>query len=115
MLAEYLQNRALTPAARQQLETLAAKKREIGRDRHGELRQTEAEIRDVSSEQDRLRQNISTLRNLAGQQEQVNRYAAELAKGDARIVELRERLTQLRRRKATLENELNALIEKIEF
>ena len=114
VLAEYLQNRALTPAARQQLETLAAKKREIAQT-DSELRQTEAEIRDISSEQDRLRQNIGTLRNLAGQQEQVNRYAAELAKGDARIVELRERLNQLRRRKATLENELNALIEKIEF
>ncbi|MGC8883923.1 MAG: hypothetical protein ACP5UT_13900 [Bryobacteraceae bacterium] len=114
VLAEYLQNRTLTPAARQQLETLAVKKREIAQT-DSELRQTEAEIRDISSEQDRLRQNISTLRNLAGQQEQVNRYAAELAKGDARIVELRERLNQLRRRKATLENELNALIEKIEF
>jgi hypothetical protein len=114
ILVRYIQNRALSAAARSQLETIAAKKREIA-DADSELRRTEADLRDLDAEQDRLRQNINTLRNVAGQQEQVNRYAADLAKGDIRITQLRDRLSELRRRKATLENELNALIEKLEF
>ncbi len=114
VLAAYTQNRALSPAARQQLEAVAAKKREIG-EADGELRRVEAEIRELAGEQDRLRQNINTLRNVPGQQEQVNRYAAELAKGDVRIAQLRDRQAELRRRRASLETELNALIEKLEF
>jgi hypothetical protein len=114
VLAAYVQNRALSPAARQQLEAVAAKKREIA-ETDGELRRVESEIRELSGEQDRLRQNINTLRNVPGQQEQVNRYAAELAKGDVRIAQLRDRQAELRRRRASLETELNALIEKLEF
>lgn len=114
VLVRYIQNRALSAAARTQLEAIAGKKREIA-EADSEQRRTETELRDLSTEQDRLRQNINTLRNVAGQQEMVNRYAAELAKGDVRIAQLRDRLSELRRRKATLENELNALIEKLEF
>ncbi|MCS7042992.1 MAG: hypothetical protein N2036_05255 [Bryobacteraceae bacterium] len=113
-LSAYIQNRSLSAAARQQLETIAARKREIS-DADGELRRVEAEIRDLAAEQDRLRQNINTLRNVPGQQEQVNRYAAELARGDAQIAQLRDRQSGLRRRRASLETELNALIEKLEF
>jgi len=114
ILVRYTQNRSLSAAARQQLEAIAAKKREIA-EADSEQRRTETELRELSGEQERLRQNINTLRNVAGQQEMVNRYAAELAKGDVRIVQLRDRQSELRRRKATLENELNALIEKLEF
>lgn len=114
ILVSYIRNRALSAAARQQLEAIAAKKREIA-EADAELRRAEAELRELGSEQDRLRQNINTLRNVAGQQEMVNRYAAELAKGDVRIAQLRDRMSELSRRRATLENELNALIEKLEF
>ncbi|MEJ5369781.1 MAG: DUF4139 domain-containing protein [Bryobacteraceae bacterium] len=114
VLFSYIQNRALGAEARRQLEAIIAKKNEIaGADE--ELRQAETGLRDLVSEQDRLRQNINTLRNVAGQQEQVNRYAAELSKGDVRIAQLRDRLSELRRRKAALETELNALIGKLEF
>ncbi len=113
-LVLYLRNRALSAAARSQLEAIAAKKREIA-EAESSLRNAESERGDLEAEQNRLRQNINTLRNVAGQQEQVNRYAAELAKGDVRIAQLRDRLSELRRRKATLETELNALIEKLEF
>lgn len=113
-LVRYVQNRALSPAARQQLEAVAAKKREIS-ETDAELRRVETELRDLASEQDRIRQNINTLRDVPGQQEQVSRYAAELAKGDVRIAQLRDRQAELRRRRATLETEWNALIEKLEF
>lgn len=114
VLLTYVRNRTLSAAARAQLETVAAKKRQIaGVD--AEQRSIETELRDLASEQERLRQNINTLRSVAGQQEQVNRYAAELAKGDVRIAQLRDRLAGLRRQKTALETELNDLIEKLEF
>lgn len=113
-LVLYLRNRALSAAARSQLEAIAAKRREIA-EAESSLRNAESERGGLEAEQNRLRQNINTLRNVAGQQEMVNRYAAELAKGDVRIAQLRDRLSELRRRKATLETELNALIEKLEF
>ena len=114
VLVTYIQNRALGDAARRQLEAIAAKKREIA-EADSELRRTETELRELAGEQERLRQNINTLRNVAGQQEQVNRYAAELAKGDVRIAGLRDQQAQLRKRRGSLETELNALIEKLEF
>jgi hypothetical protein len=113
-LVSYTRNRALGAAERQQLEAIAARKSEIA-SADADLRRAETELRDLGSEQERLRQNINTLRNVAGQQEQVNRYAAELAKGDVRITQLRDRISELRRRKAAMETELNALIEKLEF
>ena len=114
VLVTYIQNRALGDAARRQLEAIAAKKREIA-EADSELRRTETELRELAGEQERLRQNINTLRSVAGQQEQVNRYAAELAKGDVRIAGLRDQQAQLRKRRGSLETELNALIEKLEF
>jgi hypothetical protein len=114
VLVTYIRNRALGDAARRQLEAIAAKKREIA-EADSELRRTETELRELAGEQERLRQNINTLRNVAGQQEQVNRYAAELAKGDVRIAGLRDQQAQLRKRRGSLETELNALIEKLEF
>jgi len=114
VLVRYVRSRTVSPAARQQLEAVIAKKREIS-ETDNQLQLAEKEIKETAAEQERLRQNINTLRNVAGQQEQVNRYAAELARTDARIAELQSRRAGLRARLAELEIELNALIEKLEF
>ncbi len=52
---------------------------------------------------------------LEGQQAQVSRYAAELAKQDGALAQLRDRQSELRKRQAALQTELNTLIEKLEF
>jgi len=114
VLVRYVRSRSISPAARQQLEAVIAKKREIS-ETDKQLQLAEKEIKETAAEQERLRQNINTLRNVAGQQEQVSRYAAELARGDARIAELRDRRARLRERLAALESELNDLIGKLEF
>ncbi|MBI4891640.1 MAG: hypothetical protein HY821_13525, partial [Acidobacteria bacterium] len=80
-----------------------------------ESSQLTAEANEIQRDQDRLRQNINSLNRVAGQQEQVNRYAADLAKGDARLAQIRDRQEQLRRSVNALQTELNALIEKLEF
>lgn len=113
-LLTYVQSRNLPAAAKSQLETVLAKKRQVaGADQ--EARRVETEMNEIARDQDRLRQNINSLNRVAGQQEQVNRYAAELAKGDARLAQLRDRQSELRKTRAALETELNALIEKLQF
>jgi hypothetical protein len=114
VLADYIQNKQLTASARKQLEAIAAKKADIAA-ADNELRQIETQTTEISRDQDRIRQNINSLSRIAGQEAQVNRYAAELAKLDTSLAQLRDRQSELRKRHTTLDTELNALIEKLEF
>lgn len=114
MLFTFIQSRSLPAAAKSQLETVLAKKRQVA-EADSEARRLEAEMNEINRDQDRLRQNINSLNRVAGQQEQVNRYAAELAQSDARLAQLRDRQAGLRKSRAALETELNALIEKLQF
>ena len=113
-LFTYIQSKNLPAAAKTQLEAVLAKKRQVA-DADSETRRVEAEMNEINRDQDRLRQNINSLNRVAGQQEQVNRYASELAKGDARLAQFRDRQAGLRKTRAALETELNALIEKLQF
>ncbi len=114
VLFTYLQQKNLSVAAKAQLEALAAKKRELA-SAETELKRVETVMNEINRDQDRLRQNINSLNRVAGQQEQVNRYAAELTKGDTQLAQLRDRQSELRKRQAALQTELNAMIEKLEF
>lgn len=114
MLFTYVQSKTLPAGAKAQLEAVLAKKRQVA-EADNEARRVEAEMNEINRDQDRLRQNINSLNRVAGQQEQVNRYAAELAKGDGRLAQLRDRQSELRKSRAALETELNALIEKLQF
>jgi hypothetical protein len=114
VLATYIQARSISPAGRKQLEAIAAKKGEIAAAER-DARQAETEANEITRDQDRLRQNLSALNRVTGQQAQVQRYADELAAGDAKLAQLRDRLAAARKRQTALQNELNALIEKLEF
>ena len=114
VLLIFLQNKALSPAGRKQLEAIAAKKVEVATvDR--QQRETVNEITEITRDQDRIRQNLNSLNRVAGQQEQVQRYVGELAKGDARLAQLRDRQAGLQKQRTALDTELNSLIEKLEF
>ncbi len=114
VLATYIQNKALSGSARAQLEKVAAQKRLIA-ETDGSISRGEREISDLTGDQSRLRQNIDSLNRVAGQQEQVQQYARQLAAGEAQLAAARDRLAELRKKKAALESELNSLIEKMEF
>jgi hypothetical protein len=113
-LATFVQNRALTAEGRKQLESIAVIKRQIVQvDR--DIQRTEADTNEIVKDQDRIRQNLGSLNRVAGQQDQVNRYARQLADQEAQLAQLRDRGSELRRKKAALETELNGLLEKLEF
>jgi hypothetical protein len=114
VLMTYMQNKALSDAARKQLQQVVSLKGQIAA-ADGDLRRTEAEINGLSRDQERMRQNISSLNQVAGQQQQVQTYAKQLADQESRLAGLRDRTAELQRKRAALESELNSLIEKIEF
>jgi hypothetical protein len=110
----HLQQKSLPTGAKPQLEAIAAKKNQVA-EADNQLKQIETEMAEIEREQNRLRQNISSLRAVAGQQEQVNRYASEMGRSDVRLAELRDQQSGLRKRRAALQGELTALIEKLSF
>lgn len=113
-LASLVENRELNPQARTQLERILAQKNAIASiDR--QIGETESRRSELDKDQQRLRENIASLNRVAGQQAQVQKYAAQLAEQEAALTALRDRLAELRNKKAALETELNRLIETLEF
>jgi septal ring factor EnvC (AmiA/AmiB activator) len=66
------QNRALSASGKQQLERIAAQKRAVA-EADRTIRGAEQRIQSLATDQERLRQNISSLNSIAGQQEVVQR------------------------------------------
>jgi len=113
-IATYLQNKSLSDAGRRQLEQIAQKKREIAAN-DGQLRQAQADLNNLTQDEERQRRNIESLRNVAGQQNLVQQYAGQLAAAEVKLTGLRDQESALQRKTTTLEGELNGLIEKAEF
>ena len=78
VLAAYVQNKALSEAARRQLDQIAQKKREIAGN-EAAMRQAEADVTSLTQDQSRLRSNMESLNRVSGQQDQVQQYARQLA------------------------------------
>jgi len=77
-IVAWIAARKLSPEARQKLETLAAKKRDLS-DATAAIQQLEARINALSADEGRLRQNIQSLNSVVSQRPQVEKWAADLA------------------------------------
>jgi hypothetical protein len=114
LLLTYIQNRSLSAAARQQLQAVADHKSKIAAtDR--ELQQTEAQIRDLNNDQERIRRNIQSLNAVSGQQQQVQTYARQLDQLEQQLAGLRDRQAALAKQKTGLQSELDRLIAALAF
>jgi hypothetical protein len=114
VLAMYIQNKNLTDAGRKQLADILARKREIAANDAESHRVTE-QINTIVRDQERIRQNINSLNHVSGQQDQVQKYAKELADQEVQLAALRDRQSDLDRKKTALQSDLNSLIEKMDF
>ena len=114
VLIGYARNKNLSEAARKQLEQIAADKRQIA-ELDGEIRRTEASVNDLTRDQERMRQNIASLNQVSGQQQQVQTYARQLAAQESQLASLRDRAAELKKKKAAAESALNARIEAAAF
>lgn len=114
VLVTYLLNKKLSDTARNQLSTILDRKRQIAAADAERQRITE-QINALVRDQDRIRQNINSLNHVSGQQEQVQKYARQLADQESQLAALRDRQSELERKRAALQSELDSLIEKMEF
>jgi hypothetical protein len=114
VLVTFIQNKSLTDAGRKQLEQIAAQKRLIA-SMDNEIRRTDASVNDLVKDQDRIRQNIASLNQVSGQQQQVQTYARQLATQETQLAGLRDHSAELKKKKAEAESNLNSMIESASF
>jgi hypothetical protein len=113
-LLTYVQNKALSEAARNQLQQILDAKRQIA-DLDTQMRQLDNDNTNIVKDQTRIRQNMQSLNQVSGQQDQVQKYARELATQEATLAASRDRWSALSKQKAAEESRLNTLIEKMDF
>jgi chaperonin cofactor prefoldin len=114
ILLSYVQNRALSDAGKRQLQQIATQKSAIAANDQA-IQQAEAQIRDLTSDEDRIRRNIGSLNNVSGQQQQVQAYARQLDQHEQQLAALGDRQAELQKKKAALEGDLNRMIEGLTF
>jgi hypothetical protein len=114
ILVSYVQNRSLNDAARRQLERIVAQKRSIAENDRA-LQDTDSQIRSVTQDEDRIRQNIGSLNNVSGQQQLVQNYARQLDAHEQQLAQLRDKQADLQKKKTALQAELDKLIEALSF
>jgi len=110
----WLQNSSLSANGRAQLQQISDKKRDIAANAAA-TKENDSSISDLTQEQTRIRQNIQSLNNVAGQQDLVQQYARQLAANEKQMLTLRATQSDLKRKKTALESELAALMEKLDF
>jgi hypothetical protein len=114
VLLAYIQNKALPDTARNQLQQILDAKRQNA-DLENQIRDLDGEIGNIVTDQTRIRQNMQSLNQVSGQQDQVQKYARQLATQESTLASSRDRLSDLKKQKTVGESRLNALIEKLDF
>ncbi len=109
-----IQNKAISDAGRRALQSIADKKREIAA-ADSDMNRMSAESQEIERDQNRIRQNISSLSHISGQEAQVQQYSRQLAAGEAKIVTLRDQANDIRKKRQTLQTSLDDMIEKTVF
>jgi hypothetical protein len=114
VIVGYVSNRTLSDAGRAQLQRIADQKRQVAANDRA-LEEAEGQTRDLTADEERIRQNIGSLNNVSGQQQQVQNYARQLDAHEQQLAALRDRQAELQKKKTALEAELNKLIEALAF
>ena len=113
-LADYIQNRTLSDAGRRQLQRIADQKSQIAAN-DAAIADNRNQIRDLTSDEDRIRQNINSLNNVSSQQQLVQSYAKQLDQHEQQLASLRDQQAELNKKRTALQSELNKLIDGLTF
>jgi chaperonin cofactor prefoldin len=111
---EFAVSEELSDTGRAQLQRIADQKRQLA-DNNGALQEVAGQTRDRTADEERIRQNIGSLNNVSGQQQQVQNYARQLDAHEQQLATLRDRQSDLQKKRTALETELNRLIEALAF
>ena len=114
ILVSYLQNRALTAAGRQQLQRIVDQKRLIAANDRA-LQDANAQMTGLNSDEERVRRNIQSLNNVAGQQQQVQTYARQLDAQEQQLAALRDKQAELQKKRTSLQSDLDKMVEALTF
>ena len=110
----YVSNRELDAAGRAKLKEISDAQKLVA-DADASIARTTARLQGLEQDQGRLRNNISTLRSVTGQQQKVQEYADTLASQEGAIVAARDGLNDLRLQKDELQARVNELITNLEI
>jgi hypothetical protein len=110
----FLRNPTLSPAGKQALGKIQALKAQIAAVVQS-IQANQTQTAGLVKDQERLRENIRSLNSVTGQEQQVQRYARDLAERETRIVALRDQLQAEQQKRAALESELNAFLANVTF
>jgi hypothetical protein len=113
-LLAYVHNRDLKEESRKQLERIAEKKQQVA-DNSEALDEVQGQIRDLNTDEDRLRRNIESLNRVSGQQQQVQDYARQLGALEQKLTALRDRQAELQKKKTALQHDLDDMIASLSF
>jgi hypothetical protein len=113
-LGAYIQNRTLSDAGRRQLQRISDEKSQIAENDRA-LEDNRNQIRDLTSDEDRIRQNINSLNNVSSQQQLVQSYAKQLDAHEQQLAALRDGQAELNKKHGALQSELNKSIEGLTF
>ncbi len=113
-LLVYVRNQSISAAARTQLQQIAdLKTRIVATD--AEHKRVDSDIDSTTRDEQRNRDNIASLSQVAGQQSLVQEYARKLADQEVSIAKSHDRQKELDQQKTQLQGQLNGLIDKLEF
>jgi hypothetical protein len=114
ILVSYLQNKALSDAGRRQLQRIVDQKRQIAENDRA-LQDANTQTSSLTADEDRVRRNIQSLNNVAGQQQQVQTYARQLDGQEQQLAALRDKQAELQKKRTPLQSELDKLVEALTF
>jgi hypothetical protein len=113
-ISVWLENKALSANGRRALQQVSDKKRDVAAN-DAAIKEADSSIADLTQDQTRVRANIQSLNNVAGQQDLVQQYARQLAANETKMAALRNTQSDLKRKKTALELELATLMERLDF
>jgi hypothetical protein len=113
-LLTYIRNKTISDTARRQLQQIADVKTQIA-NTDIEKRSVTDQVNNLTRDEDRNRQNITSLSSVSGQQQLVQEYARKLSDQETQIAKLQDREGALDQQHAALQSQLNGLIEKLDF
>jgi hypothetical protein len=114
VILSYVHNRSLSDAGRRQLQAIANQK-SLTAENDRALQEADGKVRELTTDEDRIRQNIGSLNNVSGQQQQVQNYARQLDAHEQQLAALRDRQAELQKKKSALQAELDRLVDALSF
>ena len=113
-LLNYVQNRDLKEDGRKQLGRIANQKQQIA-ENNAAIDDAERQVKDLGTDEDRLRKNIQSLNSVSNQYQQVQEYARQLGALEQKLTGLRDHQAELQKKKTALQHELDEMIASLSF